>query len=130
MKKGTEPSESERNQARQRAAMILKVRGGVMSASEAAQALGISRKTYYKWEKRGLSAMLEGLYERNSGRPASPCDGEREKNPLMQTVMESKKDRKRREQSEEIRNLLNVEGEKKGRELHDDGATHRAMARG
>lgn len=112
MKKETEPSESEREQARRRAEMILKVRGGVMSASEAAQALGISRKTYYKWEKRGLAAMLEGLYERNSGRPASPCDGE--KNPLMQTVMELEKDRKRREQSEEIRNLLNVEGGKKG----------------
>ena len=104
--------ETQREQARQRAEMILKVRAGVMNASEAARALGISRKTYYKWEKRGLAAMLEGLYERNSGRPASPCDGEKE--TLKQTVAELEKDRDRREKSEAIRTLLKVEGEKKG----------------
>jgi transposase len=112
MKKEQVPSESEREQAHKRAEMILKVRGGVMSASEAARALGISRKTYYKWEQRGLAAMLEGLYERNSGRPASPCDGEKE--ILKQTVTELEKEKKRKEQSEEIRNLLRSEAEKKG----------------
>jgi len=40
--------ESQQEQARQRAEMILKVRGGQITAQEAARALGISRKTYYK----------------------------------------------------------------------------------
>ena len=44
---------------REKAEMILKVRGGLMSAAEAARKLGISRKTYYKWERRGLEAMME-----------------------------------------------------------------------
>ena len=104
--------EEQKEQARQRAEMILKVRAGVMNASEAARALGISRKTYYKWEKRGLAAMLEGLCERNSGRPASPYDGEKE--TLKQTITELEEDQKRREEKEEIRRLLEIDGEKKG----------------
>ena len=103
--------ETQREQARQRAEMILKVRGGVMSAAEAARRLGISRKTYYKWEKRGLAAMLEGLFARNSGRPASPCDGEKEE--LTRTVAELQKDRTRQEQRAMIRTSLRAEGEKK-----------------
>lgn len=102
----------QREQARQRAEMILKVRAGQISAAEAARVLGISRKTYYKWEKRGLAAMLEGLCERSSGRPASACDGEKE--ALQQRVAAMKKDLRRREQSEEIRNLLRAEGKKRG----------------
>jgi predicted site-specific integrase-resolvase len=92
--------------------MILKVRGGAMNAAEAARALGISRKTYYKWEKRGLAAMLEGLCERSSGRPALPCDGAKE--TLERTEAELEKERMRRQKSEEIRTLLRAEGEKKG----------------
>ncbi len=103
---------SQREQARQRAEMILKVRSGQISASEAARSLGISRKTYYKWEKRGLAAMLAGLCERNSGRSASPCDGE--KAALRKTMAAMQKDLKRRQQSEEIRNRLSAEGEKRG----------------
>jgi len=103
---------SQREQARQRAEMILKVRAGLINASEAARALSISRKTYYKWEKRGLSAMLEGLCERSSGRPASPCDGEKES--LRQKMAAMEKDLKRREQSEQLRSLLRAEGEKRG----------------
>lgn len=103
--------QTQREQARRRAEMILKVRSGMMTAQEAARVLGISRKTYYKWEKRGLAAMLEGLCERNSGRPALPCDGEKEK--LRETVADLEKDLKRKQQSEEIRKLLRAEGEKK-----------------
>jgi len=102
---------TDRERARQRAEMILKVRGGQLNASEAARALGISRKTYYKWEKRGLAAMLEGLCERNSGRPASPGDGEKE--DLKRKMEEIQKDLQRQEQRREIRNRLRSEGEKK-----------------
>ena len=60
--------------ARQRAEMIMKVRCGLMSASQAAQQLGISRKTYYKWEQRALRAMLAGLTDQPPGRPSQPVD--------------------------------------------------------
>lgn len=58
--------------ARQRADIIMKVRSGLMTATEGAAALGISRKTYYKWEDRALGAMLEGLEDRDTGRPELP----------------------------------------------------------
>jgi transposase len=60
--------------ARQRAEVIMKVRCGLMSASQAAEQLGISRKTYYKWEQRALSAMLAGLTDQPPGRPSQPVD--------------------------------------------------------
>jgi transposase len=60
--------------ARQRAEVIMKVRCGLMSASQAAEQLGISRKTYYKWEQRALRAMLTGLTDQPPGRPSQPVD--------------------------------------------------------
>ena len=104
--------DSQREQARQRAEMILKVRGGQITAQEAARVLGISRKTYYKWEQRGLAAMLEGLCERNSGRPASRPDGEKES--LKKTVGQLELEIKQQEQRQAIRNLLKADAEKKG----------------
>jgi len=47
----------------------MKVRCGLMTVTEAAHLLGVSRKTYYKWEQRGLAALLEGLQEQMGGRP-------------------------------------------------------------
>jgi hypothetical protein len=104
--------DSQREQARQRAEMILKVRGGQITAQEAARVLGISRKTYYKWEQRGLAAMLEGLCERNSGRPASRPDGEKES--LKKTVGQLELEMKEQEQRQQIRQLLTADAEKKG----------------
>jgi len=57
--------------ARLRAELILKVRTGQMTATAAAAALGVSRKTYYEWEVRGLRGMLRGLEPRRPGRPAA-----------------------------------------------------------
>jgi transposase len=57
------------DQARLRAQLIMKVRCGLMTAAEAAKQLGVSRKTYYKWEQRGLSALLNGLSDQPPGRP-------------------------------------------------------------
>ena len=64
--------------ARQRAEVIMKVRCGLMSASQAAEQLGISRKTYYKWEQRGLSALLTGLEDQSPGRPCQPVDSQQQ----------------------------------------------------
>jgi len=58
--------------ARQRADIIMKVRSGIMTATQGAAALGVSRKTYYKWENRALGAMLDGLENRDTGRPELP----------------------------------------------------------
>ncbi len=52
-----------------RTEMIVKVRAGQMTAKAAAAALGVSRKTYYKWEKRGLQAMLAAERDETAGRP-------------------------------------------------------------
>ena len=63
---------SKEKKARQRADVIMKVRAGIMTATEGAAALGVSRKTYYKWENRALGAMLDGLENRETGRPEHP----------------------------------------------------------
>jgi transposase len=69
---------SDRQTARRRAEVIMKVRCGLMSASQAAEQLGVSRKTYYKWEERGLSALLTSLEDQSGGRPCQPVDSEKE----------------------------------------------------
>jgi len=51
----------------------MKVRCGLMTASQAAKQLGVSRKTYYKWEERGLSALVDGLCDQKTGRPEKPA---------------------------------------------------------
>lgn len=52
-----------------RTEMIVKVRAGLITAKAAAQALGVSRKTYYKWEQKGLQAMLAAEQDETPGRP-------------------------------------------------------------
>jgi transposase len=64
--------------ARLRAEVIMKVRCGLMTAREAACLLGVSRKTYYKWEERGLAALLSSLTDLASGRPCQPVDSEKQ----------------------------------------------------
>ena len=58
--------------------LILKVRSGRMTASEAALEMGVSRKTYYKWEKRALEGMVSALETRPGGRPEKKLDPEKE----------------------------------------------------
>ena len=74
MKKSERQAELEETQARRRAELIIQVQAGRMSASAAAAQLGVSRKTYYKWEQRGLSAILGSLREGKPGRPPEPVD--------------------------------------------------------
>jgi transposase len=96
---------------RQKAELILKVRSGLMSASEAARQLKISRKTYYKWEQRGLEAMLEALCERSSGRPPGDADGEKEK--MQRRIRELERELERKERAEELRKRIKQLSEKK-----------------
>jgi transposase len=79
------PSESEMV-ARRRAALIVQVQCGQITATEAAAQLGVSRKTYYEWEKRALQALVGSQMDRAGGRPANPRD------PEKVTLQEQKQD--------------------------------------
>ncbi|WP_425603756.1 transposase [Coraliomargarita parva] len=45
-----------------------------MSATDAARQLGVSRKTYYQWEKKALEAMMGALEDGTGGRPSTRPD--------------------------------------------------------
>jgi len=64
--------------APKRARLIMQVRSGLLSATQAARQLGISRKSYYKWERRGVAAIIEALNNREQGRPPLRADPEKE----------------------------------------------------
>ncbi len=70
--------EKEKKLARERAAIILQVLSGALTATEGAERLGISRKTYYEWEDRALQAMALALENHAPGRPPVPSDAEKE----------------------------------------------------
>jgi hypothetical protein len=56
--------------------LIMQVRGGMLSATDAAAQLGISRKTWYERESRAMTAMMEALEAKPPGRPSSQGDPE------------------------------------------------------
>ena len=80
MAKSPSPRKSDQREAlaRRRAELILKVRSGLITATAAAKELGVSRKTYYEWENRGLKGMMAALEDRQTGRPKKPVDTEKE----------------------------------------------------
>lgn len=90
--------------ARQRAEVILKVRAGRMSVAEGARILGLSRKSYYQWEQRGLAGMLEQLVDRPAGRPERPRD--REKERLRRKLQRLQQQVLRLEQTAKLRGRL------------------------
>lgn len=57
--------------------LILAVLAGRMSVTQAALELGVSRKTFYEWQERALSAMRQALRDRPGGRPPQPVDPEK-----------------------------------------------------
>ena len=97
--------------ARQRAELIFKVRSGQMTATEAAQTLGISRQQYYQWEQRALMALLSALEDQPAGRPKTPTDPEKEK--LQRRVQQLEQEAQRQQQREQLRQLLNEWAERK-----------------
>jgi transposase len=112
--KSKNQSQTNEQEALKRAELILKVRSGQISAAAAAQQLGVSRKTYYKWEKRALQGMLGALCERNSGRPASVPD--EEKQTLKKRLAQREKELILMKESAELHKLLGTAttAEKKG----------------
>jgi hypothetical protein len=60
-----------------------------LTATEGAERLGISRKTYYEWEDRALQAMALALENHAPGRPPVPPDAEKEE--LQRKVLDLEK---------------------------------------
>jgi transposase len=66
------------NRSQLRATLILQVRSGQITATQAARQLGISRQRYYTWEKRALKALLQALKDQPKGRPKGKSDPEKQ----------------------------------------------------
>jgi len=94
----------DRQTARLRAELIMKVRCGLMSASQAAEQLGVSRKTYYKWEERGLSGLLSSLEDQSGGRPSQPVD--LEKQSLEQELARARRENAVLQHKMELKDVL------------------------
>ena len=71
-------SSQDKELARRRLHIIMQVQVGTMTATQAADTLKISRKTYYEWENRALTSMLEAVTNRPPGRPKKQVDEEKE----------------------------------------------------
>ncbi|MFC1476695.1 hypothetical protein ACFL5S_01890 [Fibrobacterota bacterium] len=56
----------------------MKVINGELTATKGAELLGMSRKTYYKWEERFMESMLNSMEDREPGRPARAVDVDKE----------------------------------------------------
>jgi transposase len=106
------PSPHQQALARQRAQLIMQVQSGVLTAEAAARQLGVSRKTYYKWERRALTAMVEALENQGPGRPPQPVDPE--KAALRRQTEELQAKLAVLEQTARLRQLL-AQPEKKNR---------------
>ncbi len=98
--------EKERKVGRERASIILQVRSGALTATEGAEQLGISRKTYYEWEDRALAAMAKALEKQPSGSPPVPLVAEKEE--LQRKVRELEKKLHLAEKTIEVKDLLSA----------------------
>src|SRR5512136_517996 len=98
--------EQEKKLARERASIILQVRSGALTATEGAERLGISRKTYYEWEDRALEAMALALENHPAGRPPTPLDAEKE--GLQTKIRDLEKKLYLAEKTIEVKDLLSA----------------------
>ncbi len=92
--------------ARERAAVIFAVRSGQITAEEGARRLGVSRKTYYEWERKALEAMTGALENKAPGRPALPQD--KEKDRLLEKIAELENKLFVAQKTVEVRNMLHA----------------------
>jgi transposase-like protein len=83
--------ETGEKKALERQQMILEVLSGRRTATDAAAALGMSRKTYYQWQERALDGMLKALEELPPGRPAKETDPQQE--ALLRQVADLRKEK-------------------------------------
>ena len=92
--------------ARKRAAVIFAVRSGQITAEEGARRLGVSRKTYYEWERRALQAMTEAMEDKAPGRPSIPQDEEKQR--LQDEIAELRNKLFVAEKTVEVRDMLHA----------------------
>ncbi len=115
--------DEEKKLARERAAIILQVRSGKLTATEGAERLGISRKTYYEWEDRALKAMAQALENQAPGRTSTLLDPEKEE--LQGKVKELEKKLYLAEKTIGVKDLLSAydlhEAKKNGEEKRKAG---------
>jgi transposase len=90
--------------AQQRALLIMQVQAGVITATEAARQLGISRKTYYQWEARALKGLLAAVTQQPPGRPRQPDRPKQRR--LEAKVDQLQKELDQAQESREIRAAL------------------------
>lgn len=64
----------EETEAARRAQLLLDVTAGRKTASEAAETLGVSRKSWHRWQKAGLSALLRAMTRGGPGRPRKAAE--------------------------------------------------------
>ena len=88
-----------------RADLIMEVRARTKSLTEAAEELAVSRKTFYEWEERGLTAMVAALMDREPGRPTKP-QPDPERLRLEKQVREQQKEIEQLRRTAHIRDLL------------------------
>lgn len=98
------------SRSEQRAALILQVRAGQLTAEQAARQLGVSRQTYYKWEQRALQALLTALEDQPTGRPRGESDPEKE--ALQTRVQQLEEQVQLFQEREELRELIMAAGKK------------------
>lgn len=96
----------DKERARQRAAVVFAVRSGQITVEEGARRLGVSRKTYYGWERRALQAMTEAMEDRTPGRPNTPQDEEKQR--LQKQIIELQKKLIVAQKTVEVRDMLHA----------------------
>ena len=87
----------------QTAKIIVQVRAGVLTATEAARQMKISRKTYYEREARALQGMVTAL---QPGRPGRPPVASEETQRLRAALQQSEQERAVLEQRAQIQQIL------------------------
>jgi transposase len=93
--------------ARTRAETIWQVRSGAMTATQAAQHLGVSRKTYYEWEARAMAGMVQALSNQPAGRPArTDAEAARERQTFTSRIQELEQQLATAQQCAEVRSIL------------------------
>ncbi len=109
--------------ARKRAAVVFAVRSGQITAEEGARRLGVSRKTYYEWERRALEAMTEALEDRAPGRPTTPTDEEKER--LQEEIAKLQNELFVAKKTVEVRDMLHAYELHNAREKKSDAEKKR-----
>lgn len=64
----------EETEAARRTQLLLDVMAGRKTASEAAATLAISRKSWHRWQRTGLSALLRAMTHGDPGRPRKAAE--------------------------------------------------------